>query len=168
MRTTSTRRGARAATVLLTASLALAGCGDSDSGSDPGSGYGAPETDTEAPAGAALALSDTSLGPVLADADGMTLYLFTADEGGTPTCYDDCAAAWPPLLTDGEVAVGEDLDESLAGSVAREDGTMQVTYNSHPLYYWAADTEPGDVDGQGVNDLWYVVDAEGNAVIEAR
>ena len=169
MRTRSRLRGATAATALL-AALAMAGCGDSDSDSDPGGGgYGAPdETTTGATASVELTLADTDLGEVLADGEGMTLYLFTEDSGGTSTCYDDCAAAWPPLTVEDRAAVSGGLDEGLVGSIERDDGTTQVTYNGHPLYYWANDTAPGDVNGQGVNDVWYVVDAEGNAVTEAQ
>ncbi|MCH7230357.1 hypothetical protein L0U85_05725 [Glycomyces sp. L485] len=163
-------RGLAAATAMLVAGLALAGCGDddNDSGSDGDPGYGAPETEETdgAAEGVELALADTTLGQVIADADGMTLYLFTPDEGGESTCYDECAEAWPPLTGEGDASVAEGLDESLVGSVERDDGSMQVTYNSHPLYYWANDVAPGDVTGQGVNDVWYVLDAEGNAVTE--
>jgi predicted lipoprotein with Yx(FWY)xxD motif len=99
------------------------------------------------------------LGSFLVGPNGMTLYLFTMDEAGKSNCYDGCAAAWPPLLVeDGEALVpGEGILGELE-ITEREDGTRQVTYNGFPLYYWASDVEPGDATGQGVNDVWFVVD----------
>ena len=67
----------------------------------------------------------------------MTLYLFKADEGSTSTCYDDCAA-WPPLEADAPTG-GDGIDAGLLGTTERDDGTTQVTYAGHPLYYYAAD-----------------------------
>ena len=107
-----------------------------------------------AAADATIALADTSLGSVIVAADGKTLYLFTPDEGGTPTCYDDCATAWPPLLVDDAAAagVGEGLDASKLTTVERTDGGLQVVYNGWPLYFFASDTAAGDVTGQGVGE----------------
>ena len=123
--------------------------------------------DTAAP-GTTLEVSQTeALGDFLVDADGMTLYLFTKDTENTSTCYDDCASAWPPLLTDGEAAVGEGLDASLLGTTERTDGTVQVTYNGWPLYHWAKDEAPGDTTGQDIGEVWYVVSPAGEAVQES-
>jgi predicted lipoprotein with Yx(FWY)xxD motif len=99
------------------------------------------------------------LGPFLVDADGMTLYLFTRDEPGASNCTDGCAEAWPPLLIeDGKSPVaGEGLPGAL-GTTERDDGTVQITYNGSPLYYWVSDMEAGDTTGHGVNDVWFVVD----------
>jgi predicted lipoprotein with Yx(FWY)xxD motif len=107
------------------------------------------------------------LGEFLVGANGMTLYLFTRDEPGISNCYDGCAAAWPPLLVaDGEIpTVGEGATGEL-GVIEREDGTLQVTYNALPLYYWASDVEPGDATGHGVNDVWYVVDPSLASILE--
>jgi len=112
---------------------------------------------------ATISLSETALGSVLIAADGMTLYGFTPDTGGTPTCYDDCAAAWPPLLVDDPAAasVGAGLDASLLSTVDRTDGTKQVVYGDWPLYYFANDSAAGDTNGQGVGEKWFVVDATG-------
>ena len=120
---------------------------------------------SEAPAGdATITLAQNELGMILVDAEGMTLYGFTADTDGTSTCYDGCATAWPPLLADGEVTAGEGLDASLLTTVERTDGTMQVKYGDWPLYYWAQDQAAGDATGQGVNDVWYVVGADGELI----
>jgi predicted lipoprotein with Yx(FWY)xxD motif len=124
----------------------------------------APSVAPSAAAGdATIALSESDLGTILVDAEGMTLYAFTPDTAGESTCYDDCAAAWPPLLVDdpAAAAVGDGLDASLLSTVDRTDGTKQVKYGDWPLYYFANDSAAGDVNGQGVGEKWYVVDAAG-------
>ena len=100
---------------------------------------------------------------VLADSDGRVLYLFTRDEGGESACYDSCATNWPPLAVEGEATAGEGVTADL-GTTQREDGSMQVTAAGHPLYYFAGDDEPGDTNGQGLNDVWFVLAPDGSAV----
>lgn len=104
------------------------------------------------------------LGSFLVDDKGMTLYLFTKDSPNTTVCYDKCATAWPPLLTTGDPVAGEGVDASLLGTTDRTDGTVQVTYNGWPLYYYEKDKAPGDVIGQDVGGVWYVVSASGEQV----
>jgi predicted lipoprotein with Yx(FWY)xxD motif len=123
---------------------------------------------TEAPAAAGpatvnLGKNDT-LGSFLVDDKGMTLYLFTKDTPNTTVCYDKCATAWPPLLTTGDPVAGDGVDASLFGTTTRTDGTVQVTYNGWPLYYYEKDKAPGDVTGQDVGGVWYVVSAKGEQV----
>jgi len=127
---------------------------------DPGDAAG----DAQEAGTALVELGETDLGEVLVDSAGMTLYLFTQDSEGQSACTEGCAEAWPPLLADGAPSGGEGVDESLLGTIERADGSMQVTYNGHPLYTYAADSAPGDTTGQGVGDVWYAVDAQGNAV----
>jgi predicted lipoprotein with Yx(FWY)xxD motif len=110
----------------------------------------------------AIAVSSTDLGDILVDGEGRTLYLFNPDAQGDPTCYDECADAWPALVE--EVSAGDGVDASLLGSATRTDGAIQVTYNGWPLYYFSGDVAPGDTNGQGLNDVWWVVDATGTAV----
>jgi len=105
-----------------------------------------------------------SLGSFLVDDKGMTLYLFTKDTPNTSNCYDKCATAWPPLLTTGVPAAGEGADASKLGITNRTDGTVQITYNGWPLYYYAKDKTAGDVVGQDVGGVWYVVSAAGDKV----
>ena len=124
---------------------------------------------TQAPASSAAATTvmlgkNDTLGSFLVDDKGMTLYLFTKDTPNTSNCYDKCATAWPPLLTTGSPAASEGLDASLLGTTQRKDGTMQVTYNGWPLYYYQKDKAPGDVTGQDVGDVWFVVSASGEQV----
>jgi predicted lipoprotein with Yx(FWY)xxD motif len=110
-----------------------------------------------------LGKNDT-LGSFLVDDKGMTLYLFTKDTPNTTVCYDKCAVAWPPLLTTGTPVAGEGVDASLFGTTTRTDGTVQVTYNGWPLYYYEKDKAPGDVIGQDVGGVWYVVSAAGDQI----
>lgn len=147
-------RATRVAAVLA-AGLLLAACGSDGGGDDDAGGDAGGSTAT-------VQVAETSLGDVLTDGDGMTLYLFTQDQEGSSSCEGDCLAAWPPL--EGEQAAGDGVDEELLGTIERSDGSTQATYNGHPLYYYAQDAEAGDVTGQGVNDVWWAVDAAGNAV----
>jgi predicted lipoprotein with Yx(FWY)xxD motif len=122
------------------------------------------ETPSDGTAGVSVAVSSTSLGDILVDGEGMTLYAFTPDTGGTPTCYDDCAAAWPPLTADAVPSLGAGLDAGDFTLVDRTDGGKQVAVNGWPLYYFASDAAAGDTNGQGVGGKWYVVDAAGKLV----
>ena len=122
-------------------------------------------TSGEAAMGATVATADTDLGTILVDGEGMTLYLFTKDSPNTSVCIDDCLVAWPIL--EGEPTAGDGADDSLLGSFQRADGTTQATYDGWPLYYFAADKAPGDVTGQAVNDVWWVIDADGAAITGA-
>lgn len=124
-------------------------------------------TATQPPAasGATVSLGeDATLGSFLVDDKGMTLYLFTKDTPNTSNCYEKCAIAWPPLLTTGDPVAGEGVDASLLGTTTRTDGTTQVTYNGWPLYYYEKDKAPGDVTGQDVGGVWFVVSAAGEQV----
>jgi predicted lipoprotein with Yx(FWY)xxD motif len=106
--------------------------------------------------------SESDLGTILVDPDGFTLYVFTADSGGESACYDDCAQAWPPVPAD--TPISADLDASLFGSISRTDDIEQLTINDMPLYRYAPDANPGDTNGQGLNDAWFVVDPEGTMI----
>ncbi len=124
---------------------------------------------TEPPAASAGAATvnlgkNDQLGSFLVDDKNMTLYLFTKDTPNTSVCYDKCATAWPPLLTTGTPVGGDGVDASKLGTTTRTDGTVQVTYNGWPLYYYQKDKAPGDVTGQDVGGVWYVVSAAGDKV----
>src|SRR5882672_8635741 len=95
-----------------------------------------------------VALKSTAVGKVLVGANGRTLYLFTADKGANSACYGQCATYWPPLIA-GKPSVGAGLDASMLGTTKRKDGKLQVTYNGHPLYFFAVDKKAGDIKGQG-------------------
>jgi predicted lipoprotein with Yx(FWY)xxD motif len=101
---------------------------------------------------------DATLGPLLTDARGQTLYMFTNDKPGVSNCPGECASFWPPLIVDATtLPTGPDAVSAGLGTTSRDDGSQQVTYNGVPLYYWAKDTKPGDTTGQGVNNVWFVV-----------
>lgn len=118
----------------------------------------------EAAAEQTLALASSDLGDIVTDAEGFSLYVFQPDEQGDSTCYDSCAASWPPLV--GAVSAGDGIDAALIGSSERTDGSLQVTYNGWPLYYFAADAAPGDTNGQLVGDVWFVIGPDGNPIRE--
>lgn len=96
-------------------------------------------------------------GEILTDSDGYTLYLFTNDEDGQSSCYGTCAENWPPLLTEGEPTADEDV-MGILGTTERDDGALQVTFQGDPLYYFASDDEPGQANGHGIGDVWFVID----------
>src|SRR5829696_2345639 len=126
----------------------------------------APTSSGDDATGASIEIASTDLGDILVDGEGRTLYAFTPDEStGEPTCYEDCAAAWPPLVSSGEITVGEGLDDTDFTTVPRtDDAGDQVSINGWPLYYYAADTAAGDTTGQGVGGKWFVVDATGEII----
>ena len=104
--------------------------------------------------------------PFLVDGEGMALYLFTDDtqNSGASTCTGDCLVRWPAVIVTGTPTAGEGVDASLLGTITRDDGTMQATYNGWPLYYFEDDTAPGDINGQGVGGVWFLVNAAGDAI----
>ena len=83
---------------------------------------------------ASVTVAESALGSILADDKGMTLYVFLPDNAGDPTCYEGCATAWPPLLSDAAPTVGAGLDAAAFGTADRTDGGTQVTFNGWPLY----------------------------------
>jgi predicted lipoprotein with Yx(FWY)xxD motif len=98
----------------------------------------------------------------------MTLYLFEKDTGMKSTCDGSCAKFWPPVTTTGAAKAGSGLDAGKLGTTARSDGETEVTYNGHPLYYYAGDKQPGDTTGEGLNAfgaLWYVLSPVGKEVV---
>jgi len=116
------------------------------------------------PGQAIVSLRQTRLGNILVGAEGRTLYLFTSDKDANSTCYGECASYWPPLTTEGTPRGGEGIDRTKLGISGRTDGTTMVTFNGHPLYYFIKVNTAGDVAGQGYNNVWYVLDAKGNAI----
>ena len=115
----------------------------------------------------------TEFGPILVDGDGFSLYLFMADtqNSGTSTCGDDdgCTTEWPPLLTEGDPVAGEGVDATLLGTITRDDGSTQVTYNGWPLYLFHEDMAAGDTNGQAVDEfggLWYLVSPTGETILQ--
>jgi predicted lipoprotein with Yx(FWY)xxD motif len=100
------------------------------------------------------------LGTVLADAGGRTLYGFANDDENVSRCTGGCALAWPPLLTVGGPSGGEGVAADRLGTITRDDGSIQVTYNGRPLYRFSQDDKPGDAKGHGQGGVWSVVPSE--------
>ena len=109
----------------------------------------------------------SSLGVILVDGKGKTLYLFMKDKSGKSACYGSCATNWPPYLTTAKPKAGAGAKASLLGTAKRTNGKLQVTYNHHPLYWFKFDTTAGSTKGEAVDafgGLWYAVTAKGNAL----
>lgn len=99
-----------------------------------------------------------ALGAFLAANNGMTLYTFANDANGKSVCYGECATNWPPLLVEaGETPTAAAGISGELGTTTRDDGTIQVTYNGSPLYFWFGDQNPGDAFGNGLGNVWFVV-----------
>jgi predicted lipoprotein with Yx(FWY)xxD motif len=127
--------------------------------STPASSASATASPAAATGSAVLKTEHTSLGTVLTNGQGMTVYWFAADHGTTSACSGACAAAWPPVIGMPTAAAGVSLTGSL-GTITRSDGAKQATYNGHPLYTFKADTAPGQVNGNAVSGFgakWYAI-----------
>ncbi len=106
-----------------------------------------------------IGTAESDLGTILVDAEGRTLYAFLNDADGEPTCAGDCAESWPALT--GTASAGEGVDDSLISTVDALEGGTQVKYGDWPLYYFAGDEAAGDVNGQGLGEVWYVIGPDG-------
>jgi predicted lipoprotein with Yx(FWY)xxD motif len=122
-------------------------------------------TQNDDPEAAQLGVAEREpYGEYLVDGQGMSLYLFEADSPGESTCEEECAEAWPPVLTDTQVTPGEGVDSELVGTIERADGTTQVTYGGWPLYYFVGDRQPDVTQGhgnEGFGAQWYLVTPQG-------
>ena len=152
--------------------LVLAGCGgdDGDDSGTTGASARTPSSITESPTaqagkGTTIQVSDSDYGQILFDGDDQAIYLFDKEKGPNSECYDDCATAWPPVVTKGEPQAGKGADAGLLGTTQRDDGTAQITCAGHPLYHYEGDS-PAQVLCQNVNEfgLWLVVQANGEPV----
>ena len=100
---------------------------------------------------------NADLGSFLVDSKGMTLYLFTKDAPDVSNCSGQCLVNWPPLLTTSAPRADDGVDASKIGTIKLADGTLQVTYDHKPLYYFIGDKQPGDTAGQDVGGVWFVI-----------
>src|SRR5712691_499656 len=145
------RRGAfaLAALVALAAALVAATTGEA--------------TSTSTPAHAKLILRSSEFGKVIFGSHGNVVYMFGRDKTATSTCYGACAKAWPPLLTQGAPSAGPGLSAKLRGTTKRKDGSLQVTYNHHPLYFYSADMHGKIMCQHAVvhGGIWLVLKANG-------
>ena len=174
-----TFRPARLGTFLAGAALLLAACGNA--GASPTT---APTTAATQPAATTAAtqaeasqgaeayevdLADSAkYGKYLVGEDGKTVYMFTPDTATKSNCNGDCATTWPPFTLEGSETVkgGAGVTGTL-GSITRDDGSKQVTYAGHALYYYSGDNAAGDTNGEGLFSKWYLLGADGNAIMAA-
>jgi predicted lipoprotein with Yx(FWY)xxD motif len=125
------------------------------------------KSDHATPAGSSIRISQSGLGPILTDQNGRTLYAFTKDKNRSSNCTGRCIATWPALAGSKAVTAASGAQRSLVGEAKRTEGTLQATYGDWPLYYYAGDMDPGDVDGQGVDNVWFVIGADGKLIKRA-
>ena len=114
--------------------------------------------------GTAVAAAGSRLGRILVGARGRTLYVFEKDKSSVSTCDGSCAKYWPPLTTTAKPRAGRGAVAARLGTARRKDGRLQVTYNRHPLYYFAGDAKAGQTGGQGMEAFgaeWYVLSPAG-------
>lgn len=121
---------------------------------------------TEAKPLVTLKIAKTSLGDIIVDGKGLSIYMFKPDRYNVSVCEGQCLVAWPPIMlpkgsTLADVSLSEGMRRSKLGVAMREDGSRQVTYNGWALYYWFRDGKAGDVLGQWVNDVWFVMSEDG-------
>ena len=174
LKSTTGRLALLLAALALVAAIAVAGCGGDDGpesrgygGGGGGETTGGDITAAPNPEEGAIFVSVASvpgLGQILVDSSGRTLYDFHKDEGTTSSCYGTCAAAWPPLLTEGEPHASNGAQAGLLGTTKRKDGSEQVTYSGHPLYTFSGDKGPGEANGNDVEAFgaeWYALTPSG-------
>lgn len=133
--------------------------------SSPPAKSNSPKKEKAAKPGTTIAVGDSQFGPMLFDGTGQAIYLFDVETTAKPQCYGDCAVAWPPVLTKGEPVAARGVDASLLGTTRRSDGSTQVTYNDHPLYFYAHEAK-GEVKCHDIflnGGNWYVVQPGGDA-----
>lgn len=160
-----------AVAVIALSALAVAACGSASSSTTKQATAGngsattpAPSTD---PSSATVDLASSTLGTILVNSQGRTLYLFQADMGSKSACTGACAAAWPPLVSTRKPTAGHGVKQSLLGTSKRADGTEQVTYDGHPLYLFAGDTASGQTNGEGSTGFgapWYALSPAGSQI----
>jgi predicted lipoprotein with Yx(FWY)xxD motif len=155
------------AAVALVAVVVISGCG--------GSSYGSTSKSTSTPSttsSASTAAVGTAVGPLgkhLVDGAGRTLYLFEADKPNKSNCSGACLSIWPAYATAGKPTAKGGVAAAKLGTTMGQNGKSIVTYNGHPLYYYAADQKPGDTGGQGLDQFgaeWYVLNAAGDKIDE--
>src|SRR3954447_22736949 len=156
------------AAVVPLAAFVIAGCGG---GSSDHKGASSPASSPPAGnAGTTVTTASTGVGKILVDSQGQSLYLFKKDAGGKSACNGACAASWPPLLVHGKPTAGGGAQGSRVGTVKRDNGALQVTYNGHPLYRFQGDHQPGQVNGQGSTAFgasWLALSGSGNQITTA-
>jgi predicted lipoprotein with Yx(FWY)xxD motif len=160
--------------VLLAAPLAaaalLTAC--SSGGSSGGSSIGAGGSSAAAPGAVTIETHKGAIGSYLTDGAGRALYMWTADADNKSACNGGCTAEWPPLVVpaSGSAKASGSAQQSDISTISRSDGSKQVSYKGHPLYYYADDVKAGTTKGQGSDDFgakWWVLTPAGAAITKA-
>ena len=149
--------------------IAAVACGGStaSSSASPTTASASPSAPAVTTTATVAVANNAGLGKILVDGSGKTLYLFEKDTSTASTCYSACATYWPPLLTNGAPQAGVGVNAALLGTTKRTDGTLEVTYAGHPLYYVITDHNPGDASGQNVTNFgaaWFVLGPDGKKI----
>ncbi|SKC57382.1 COG4315 family predicted lipoprotein [Krasilnikoviella flava] len=173
MRTTSRRLAALAAAAALAGTLAACSGGGGGYGggaSSPtdtttGGTTGSPSGGGGSASAAALTTGESDLGTIVVDGQGMTVYYYTPDEPGSgkSACTDECLAAWPPVHAGSGTPAVKGVTADV-GTITGNDGEPQLTLDDRPVYLYAGDAAPGDVAGQGLQDIWWVVAPDGSEI----
>ena len=154
--------------------VAIAGCGSSNSSSSSTTASAPATTSSGGAAPASSNVGSSAIGTannpelgqtILVDGNGMTLYLFEKDTNGKSECSGECASVWTPDTTTAPPKTSGAVDASKLGTTKRSDGTTQVTYDNHPLYYYEDDHKAGDINGKGSKEFgaeWYPVQPSGD------
>lgn len=143
-------------------SLAAAGFGSAVAADGAAAATGA-----HAATATSVKVASSKLGKILVGPNGRTLYMYKVDKGTTSECYGQCLSYWPALLTKGKPSAGSGVKGSKLGTTKRKNGTLQVTYAGHPLYYFSGDKGAGTENGQGSEGAWYVLSPSGAVVSQA-
>jgi len=165
----------RVSLAALAVTAALAGCGGNSGTTSPTTG--SPPTSATAPApgvsttpatGVELKTAASTAGQIVVDKDGKSVYFFTKDikDSGTSACKDACAAAWPAVTTTSTAPAVEGVSGTI-GTITTAGGSKQITIDGMPVYYFAKDKQAGDILGQGVNNVWYLVSPAGEMIKSA-
>jgi len=159
---------------LAISAIAVAGCGSSSGSTSsaaaatPAASPASSTTSTAASAaGITIKTATGSAGTYLVGPNGKAIYLWAADTGDKSSCSGACATAWPPVTTTGKPTAGAGVNAADLGTTTRSDGSEEVTYKGHPLYYFIADTSAGSTKGQGTNGFgakWWLVAPSGTAI----
>ncbi|HEY5429474.1 MAG TPA: hypothetical protein VIK04_10185 [Solirubrobacteraceae bacterium] len=155
------------AVALVGVALLVAACGSSASTSSSSASAPRATSSASATKGAPVGTATGSGDTYLTGASGRAVYLWEADSGGRSSCSGACATTWPPLTTSGTPIAGHGVKAGELGTTTRSDGTKQVTYQGHPLYYFAPDTSAGTTRGQGSDSFgakWWLVAPAGTAI----
>lgn len=142
--------------------LSVAACGSSSSGQSTKTASSKPTSAKTS--GLTISTAKSSMGTYLVGPSGRALYMWVADHGGKSSCSATCAQNWPPLTATSDPKAAGSAKAADLGTIVRSDGSKQVTYHGHPLYYYIADSGPGMTSGEGSNGFgakWWLMAPSG-------